>query len=381
MAEMRERQERRGGLLGDLHRSQVVLTAMVGVIAVVLLGAALRATYPVSMPVAMALFLAVLAHPVQAFIVHRVPRWLQWLGPLVATLLVTGVLVIGAGLVIWSVTHAASGTAAYLDRLQNKWTNLVEFARQYDVSLQSQLIREELRQQVFAFVTTGFTNLWWWLTIIVIILFLMFLLLLETRAWRLKTQINMEPESSGRAIRLTLNTAHKLRRFMLVRTLMSLLNGSCAAAYLWAIGIDFWYLWGVTVFVLNHIPNIGSVIAVIPPTIIALMQYNLGYALLAIGGLTAIDMFIGNFLDPRLMGRSLNLSPAVMLGAILLWAWIWGVVGMLLAVPITVGLIILFQEFDSLRPVAQMLAETPPKARPGNGANPRPGDPDPGERS
>ena len=108
-------------------------------------------------------------------------------------------------------------------------------------------------------------------------------------------------------------------------------------------------------FLLNYLPNIGSIIAGIPPTVLAFVQLGFGWGLLAAGGLIVLEQIMGNFLDPRLQGRYLERLLVVLL-SVLLWGWIWGVPGALIAVPLTVTLILVCANTDALRPIAVLLA-------------------------
>jgi AI-2 transport protein TqsA len=104
------------------------------------------------------------------------------------------------------------------------------------------------------------------------------------------------------------------------------------------------------------VPNIGSLIAGIPPTLLAFLDLGFGWGLLVAGGLLAIDQFIGNYLDPRLMGHTLNISSLVVLISVIFWGWIWGVVGTLLAVPMTVTIMIACSHVPALRPLAILMS-------------------------
>ena len=125
------------------------------------------------------------------------------------------------------------------------------------------------------------------------------------------------------------------------------------------IGVDAPAFWAFLIFVLNFIPTIGSLIATIFPTIFALLQFGdftQGILVLAIVG--SIQMVIGNLVEPKLMGDSLNISPLVVLLTLAIWGVMWGITGMLLSVPITVIMIIIMSEFQTTRPLAILLSQT-----------------------
>ena len=139
---------------------------------------------------------------------------------------------------------------------------------------------------------------------------------------------------------------------MLVNASIGLLVGLVVLA----LDVDFPFLWGLLAFLLNFIPQVGSVIATVPPVLIALLQHGtLSRPLIALACLIGLHMVIGNFIEPRLLGRSLNLSPLVVLLSLLFWGWLWGFAGVVLAVPLTVTVQIACQQSESLRPVAVLL--------------------------
>ncbi|MDX1667633.1 MAG: AI-2E family transporter, partial [Saprospiraceae bacterium] len=112
------------------------------------------------------------------------------------------------------------------------------------------------------------------------------------------------------------------------------------------------------IFLLNFIPSIGSIVGTALPALFSLLQYQDGSRfLLVLLSISAIQLLVGNYLDPRMLGRSLNISPFVVLFSLALWGAIWGIIGMFLSVPIMVILVIILSEFPSSRPFAILLSE------------------------
>lgn len=149
----------------------------------------------------------------------------------------------------------------------------------------------------------------------------------------------------------------RIGRYLALKTFVSAIVGIGSWIVMRLIGIDFAEFWAVLIFVFNFIPYVGSFVAVLLPTTLSLVQFGaIGPFLSALIGLTAIQMVVGNLLEPRLMGRSLNLSPIVILLSLAAWSALWGLVGAFLCVPITVIMLIIFSEFDTTRPLAIMLS-------------------------
>jgi predicted PurR-regulated permease PerM len=149
-----------------------------------------------------------------------------------------------------------------------------------------------------------------------------------------------------------------VEEYLGLKTLISLLVGGLTAVALWLFGVEFALLWGLLTFLLNFIPNIGALIATIPPVVLALFQFDsLGLALFVAGVLVSIHLVVGNYLEPKIMGRGLDLSPLVVLFSLVFWGWMWGGVGMLLAVPITAAVKIAMEEYQPTQVVAKMISE------------------------
>ncbi len=143
-----------------------------------------------------------------------------------------------------------------------------------------------------------------------------------------------------------------------IKTLLGI--GTSFASWLimkW-VHLDFAEFWALLIFFLTYIPNIGAMIATAFPVALALIQFDSWWPFIEItSGIVAIQFIVGNFLEPRLLGKSLNLSTLVILFALGLWGYIWGILGMFLSVPITVMMMIIFAHFDATRPLAVLLSQ------------------------
>jgi len=137
--------------------------------------------------------------------------------------------------------------------------------------------------------------------------------------------------------------ASKLNRYVAIKTATSLATGICVGIWGLITGIDYAILWALLAFLLNYIPNLGSIFAAVPAILMALIQYGLGRALVVMIGYLIINVVISNFLEPRFMGRGLGLSTLSVFLSLVVWAWVFGPLGMLLAVPLTITLKIAFE--------------------------------------
>ncbi|WP_193177601.1 AI-2E family transporter [Oricola nitratireducens] len=148
--------------------------------------------------------------------------------------------------------------------------------------------------------------------------------------------------------------------YLAAKTFVNLVLGLISYVVMILIGLDFAAFWAVLIALLNYIPYIGSMAGVLAPTAIAIVQFEGDWSMIATCflGLTFCQIFVGSFLEPSLMGRSLNLSPFVILVSVTAWGSIWGISGALLSVPITAILVIVFSEFEGTRPIAILLSRS-----------------------
>jgi AI-2 transport protein TqsA len=140
-----------------------------------------------------------------------------------------------------------------------------------------------------------------------------------------------------------------------VRAELGLFAAVLAFVLLFVLGVPLPALWAILVFAASFIPNVGFVIALIPPTILAFLDVGLGAAVIVVIGYTLINFAQDHFLQPVVMGSELNLSPLVVFIAVIAWAWILGAAGALIAVPLTVGLVAILEAYPSTRGSAALL--------------------------
>lgn len=151
---------------------------------------------------------------------------------------------------------------------------------------------------------------------------------------------------------------HDISTYLKIKSVASLLTGILSYIVLQLMGVEFASFWALIIFLLNYIPTVGSIIAVIFPLAWAFVQFETHppFVFLVVA-LVAIQITIGNVVEPKLMGNSLNLSPLVIILSLGIWGKIWGLPGMFLCVPITVIINVILSKFESTRPVAILLSE------------------------
>lgn len=150
-------------------------------------------------------------------------------------------------------------------------------------------------------------------------------------AQKFRLAFGHDPETDGPFA----HAGSKVQRYLLIKSLISLLTGLLAGLSCWLIGVDFWLLWGLLAFLLNYIPSIGPILAAIPPVLLAAVQLGWPAAAECAVAYTIIHILLANLLEPPLLGQGLGLSPLVVFLSLIFWGWMWGPAGMLLCVPMT----------------------------------------------
>ena len=150
--------------------------------------------------------------------------------------------------------------------------------------------------------------------------------------------------------------SQKLNSYLAIKTVISLITGVLVTTGLTIIGVDFALLLGVIVFLLNYIPSIGSVIAAIPAVLVALVGLDMSSVMWVIALYLAVNIVMGNVIEPKYMGKGLGLSVVVIFFSLIFWGWVLGSVGMFLAIPLSMTIKIAFESNPSTRPIAMLLS-------------------------
>ena len=186
-----------------------------------------------------------------------------------------------------------------------------------------------------------------------LIFFTMIFILLEASSGQTKFEAAFgRRESSLERPRMFLQN---LGRYLGIKTIVSIATGLCAGVLTWSLGVDFPLLWAMLAFLLNYIPTIGSIIAAVPAVLLALVQLGPGEAGATAIGFAAINVVFGNFIEPRLMGYGVGISPLIVFVGLVFWGWVFGPVGMLLSVPLTMTLKLALESDERTRWVAVLI--------------------------
>ena len=253
---------------------------------------------------------------------------------------------------IAQVSAAAPAYQANIEVLIAKASNLAGFSQPPDIaSVFGQIDLRTLATR-FASAAAGFAG-----NFGIVLVYVMFLLF-EQKGFDKKLRA-LFPDKDGRDEMRSLlhRMQEQIQTYVAIKTLTSVLTGVISYGVLKIVGVDFAEFWGFVIFLLNYIPTVGSLLGIIFPALLALIQFETPVPFfIVLGGVGAVQFLIGSVLEPRLTGSSLNISPLVVILSLALWGSIWGIVGMFLCVPLTVIAMIILSYFERTRPVAILLS-------------------------
>lgn len=327
-------------------------------ISLVVVVVALRSTAWISGTLALAFFATLAVLPVNDWIRLHVPHPLRWLGHAAALLLMLLVFILFTLGLLFVARRIATAIMRYQEALESlsdrigQWVEIVGDQGGGEGSP----IAQRLVEPVVSLATTVAQSLWSFGAILTLLFFLVWLMLLEAPAFAAKTSA-MPSTLNGTRLRAIVEiTAARFRRYLVVRTLLGVVTAILYMLWIWWWGLDFVLVWGLLAFLLNFIPTIGSIIAGALPVGLAFLQRDPATAIMIAAGLLVIEQVMGNYVDPKLQGRQLALSPLAVLVALMFWTWVWGLIGALLAVPMTLIITIGCAHLPALRPIALMLS-------------------------
>ena len=314
--------------LSQQSNSRFLLPAAAFVIVV----AGMRAAEPILVPLLIAGFLAILsASPI---------FWLREKGipaPVALFLVILGVLGLGFGFIVLigtSLDDFSYAIPRYQTQLTEKMGPLLLWVQglgfQFSEEMLLKYIDPGASMRLVGRILSGLGGI---LANSFLILLTVIFILLEASSFPKKVHAAFgDPKGTFSQFS---KISDAVNNYLAIKTLLSLATGVLVAIWVTILGIDFPVIWGLLAFLLNFIPNLGSIIAAVPPVLLGYIQFGLGRALLVAAGYVLVNVIFGNIVEPKLMGRKLGLSTLVVFLSLVFWGWIWGPIGMLLSVPMT----------------------------------------------
>ena len=330
---------------------------------VVVLVAGLRAASSIMVPFLVAVFIAAISLPLLTWLRQRLPMIVAVLGTILMDLLIIAL----AGYLVASTANQVAGEMGEIQSTLTEWIeDGGDWLEERGVPVASWLAGgdDSLSLALFSRFEPGFlvdfmnrtlrattAALSSFLVISLIVVFTLF------EAATFGPKVRAAFGSAGAEARFA-RAMHEVQHYMGIKTVISLATGLLIGIWVGVLGVEFAVFWGLVAFVLNFIPNLGSIIAAVPTTLLAMVQIGVGRGLLVALGYLIVNMVIGNLIEPHLMGRRLGLSTLVVVLSLVFWGWVWGPIGMLLSVPLTMVVKIMLENTEEFRWVAVLLGNS-----------------------
>lgn len=337
------------------RKSFAGVTVLLVLASLVILIAGVREAQSLLVPIVFAFFLATLAvAPLEFFERLRVPKVIAII---FMTLSVVGIFSSLIVVFSYSVDQFVGSVPRFQERLGQWDESIALWFRRYGFDWQ-QILRDESLDagQVADFIAASLKNLVNALSSGFIVMVLTIFMIVEAAEFRAKMYTAL-----GESIDISRleGVATDIQRYLGIKTVTSALTGVVMGVFTACVGVSFPLLWGLLAFLFNYIPFVGSILASIPAVVLAFSDLGVSAGILVICGYTAMNLLIGNLVEPVLMGRRLGLSPLVVFLSLFFWGWVWGTAGMLLSVPLTMLIKIFLDHSRDFRWIADLMGRRP----------------------
>ncbi len=357
-----------GGILQRKPRATQMILLVAALVVVV---AGLKAAQSFFVPVLLAFFIATVSYPVTSWLQrHRVPPAVAVLLTVLvdfaflAAVIVLGVTIIGDLQEKWDAEYYDLTRAKIQDASMAMAGKLEEWGVEDGAQKVKEVTAEnlaELRNIKFGTILSFGTGvaarlLSFFATFGVVIVLTVFML---SEAQGFSSRFGAIRAARGPNFDRLASAMLDTQRYLGIKTIISLATGALAGVLCRVAGLDFFLLWGILAFVMNFIPVVGSLIASIPPILLALIAKDGGTtdAVMVAAGYGLINMFLDNFVQPLLLGKRFGLSILVVVLCVLFWGWLWGLIGIILAVPLTMILKVVLDNSDEFRWIAVAIGQ------------------------
>jgi predicted PurR-regulated permease PerM len=299
-----------------------------------------------------------------ARLIAKVPVLGPALPPFVVSLLSVLVIAAGLGLVVYTVLANRDSVIAQAPRYQDSLLVAVQKiaalmrveAEPTWTTLRRDLFAQMNLQRVIGSAVASVSSIF--ASLAIVALYACFLLVERGRLDTKITNIARSPQQAQHIRQVIADINARVGAYLALKTFLGVLLGVLSYVIMRVAGLEFAAFWAVIIALLNYVPYIGSFLGIVLPGIMAIAQYgNATEAVELMLSLSIVQFLIGNFLDPYIMGNSLNLSPFAILVSLAVWVALWGVAGAFLAVPISAMMTIIFAQFEGTRPIAILLSQ------------------------
>lgn len=312
--------------------------ALIIAAAVIVIIAGLKASAPLIVPFLLSVFIAIISFPLMCKLqMTGLPKGLSLL---IVILLVLAIGVSITLLIGSSITDFSREMPAYQEKISAQWVTVLQWLSEHGLSVTDSLkdaIDPAAAVGLVSSILKGFGNV---LTNSFLIILTVIFILVEaaglTQKFLSLDNKDTAVDGSEEVQAFSQVFVEKVRNYMSMKTIFSMLTGLIIGITLWWVGVDYPMLWGVLAFMLNFVPNIGSIIAAVPAVLLTIVQLGVTAALLVSGVYVLVNIIIGSVVEPKYMGKGLGLSTLVVFVSLVFWGWVLGPVGMLLSVPLTI---------------------------------------------
>jgi AI-2 transport protein TqsA len=331
---------------GDTIRNRL----LAGILVLLVL-AALSASYSVTMPLAAAGVAVAAVWPFKTWLDQVLPSTVSYLIVILSLLLsVTAFF----GGIYFSVSQVVRAFAQNQDQFTGIYKSMSEWAAQWGIQEPGVL---EGYSRAISFGQSLLSNAYAILGYLGFIAILVIFGLFELPSLSERLQVALGEDGRKELVVTVNEIGDQIRRYLSVTAATSAITGFGSALWAFSVGLDLVLVWGVLNFMLNFIPIVGNIIGIVPPTLYAMIQFqSASWTLVVFFGFAVLQIVISNVVYPMLQGRSLSISPILILISLAFWGWLWGIAGALLAVPITASLVILCERFSSTEWIARLLS-------------------------
>ena len=340
-------------------------SALLSLASLVIIVAGLRAAAPILQPLLLALFLAILSFPLLSVLRRRgVGTPVAILATVVAVIALTTIF---GYLMTNAVSEFAVAAPDYWEKLQGKATAALSNLESRGVKVSDWIAVEPIEARhamdvlggVLGGTVKGVASVISFVTLVVVaLIFTLYELVILPS--KLRAAFGDGSNLSHHFAAIT----KEIQRYLGIKTVINAATGVIIGIWAAATGLDFPLFWGLMAFLLNYIPVLGSIIAGVPTALLALVQYDWVRALIVAAGYLVVKVVIGDLIEPHLMGRKFGLSTLVVFVSVVFWAWVWGPLGMILAVPLTIVIKITVKHTEEFRWIAALLGPDPSTAAP-----------------
>lgn len=335
------------------QKTNTSVKAFVVMASLVVIMAGVKAASSMIVPFLLSLFIAMACNPIINWgSRYRIPRWLS------VMLVILLIVVFGfmlAGLVGQSMNEFSESSPVYKQRLTEEFNWLTGQLANFNIHINQQQIVSYLDPGMAMNLASNLlSSLGGVMTNFFLILLTVVFMLFEAESIPRKVHIALDdPQMKIQQIDKFLQS---VKDYLAIKTLVSLGTGLVIGLWLYVLGVNHFLLWGVLAFLLNYIPNIGSIIAAVPAVLLALVQLGPAIAGLTALGYVVTNTVMGNVIEPKFMGKGLGLSTLVVFLSLIFWGWLLGTVGMLLSVPLTMIVKMALESSPSSRWFAMLLS-------------------------